>query len=315
MLLSVVMANYNHSAFLVARISSILDQFEGDLQDSELIIVDDVSIDNSASIIKSFAENDPRVKLLKNSKNSGPILSTHKALQHAQGMYIASLSADDKVLPGFFQKTIQALLEHPHIPLCCSDCGITFDGDPMKDPSKIETIKLLETEDKLRVFLPDQLHHIFRTTSFWIPGHTVITKKGTFMRYGGLDEGLGFLSDWFLFHSIALQEGILYIPQTLSVIRHCLDSFSGVAKANKQRKKEIYLHLLKTLSQPTNRGLRRAYRRAGILSAFVRQIIPHLVFRPRYWDFIAVGIRKRIIKKFSQLCISKKRSPKELMNI
>src|SRR3989344_8141378 len=130
MLLSVIMTNFNHGHFLEARLSSILDQLT---ENGEIVIVDDASTDESVSIIKTFAAKDKRIKLLQNSTNLGVIPSVNRALQTAQGKYITSLAADDLILPGFIKKTLQPLLDHPDIAICCSDCGLLFDCFPDRD--------------------------------------------------------------------------------------------------------------------------------------------------------------------------------------
>ena len=51
---SVIVPNYNHSAYLRERIDSILNQT---YQDFELIILDDRSTDDSMSIIECYRHN------------------------------------------------------------------------------------------------------------------------------------------------------------------------------------------------------------------------------------------------------------------
>src|SRR6185295_6763302 len=103
MLLSVIMTNYNHGHFLEARLHSILEQLP---DDAELLIVDDASTDNSVAIIQKIAQTEPRIRLSQNPKNPGSVTSVNRALQEAKGTYIASLAADDKILPGFIEKTL-----------------------------------------------------------------------------------------------------------------------------------------------------------------------------------------------------------------
>ena len=59
--ISVVMPIYNSSKYLEETLKSVLEQKKINL---ELICVDDGSTDNSIEIIKSKAQQDPRVKLL-----------------------------------------------------------------------------------------------------------------------------------------------------------------------------------------------------------------------------------------------------------
>ncbi len=61
-------------------------------KDLELIIVDDGSIDDTASVIKSF--NDPRVRYVY-QKKSGACIARNNGVEHARGEYIAFHDSDD----------------------------------------------------------------------------------------------------------------------------------------------------------------------------------------------------------------------------
>lgn len=56
-LVSVIVPNYNHSAYLMSRIDSILAQ---DFDNFELILLDDCSTDNSRDILLKY-QSDNRV--------------------------------------------------------------------------------------------------------------------------------------------------------------------------------------------------------------------------------------------------------------
>ena len=65
----------------------------------EMLIVDDCSTDHSVEVIKTFQKNDDRIKLIQLDTNSGAATSRNKAIENAQGDYIAFLDADDMWLP------------------------------------------------------------------------------------------------------------------------------------------------------------------------------------------------------------------------
>lgn len=96
-LVSVIMPVYNAETFLSQSIQSVIDQT---YQNWELLIVDDCSSDNSASLIQQFAESDKRIKHFKTNKTSGsPTLPRNIGIEKAQGKYIAFLDSDDVWLP------------------------------------------------------------------------------------------------------------------------------------------------------------------------------------------------------------------------
>lgn len=91
-LVSIVMPCYNSDKFLKQSIESVLAQT---YKNWELIIVDDLSSDSSAFIISSYLSADPRVKLIRNTKNLGAAGSRNIALDIAEGRFVAFLDSDD----------------------------------------------------------------------------------------------------------------------------------------------------------------------------------------------------------------------------
>ncbi len=67
-MVSVILPNYNHAAYLRQRIESILNQT---YQDFELIILDDCSPDNSKDVIEEYRNNSHISHIVYNETNSG----------------------------------------------------------------------------------------------------------------------------------------------------------------------------------------------------------------------------------------------------
>lgn len=89
-LVSIIIPTYNRAEDLKRALQSVFDQtFTG----WEVLVVDNHSIDETESLVKSF--DDPRVKLFK-VRNEGIIaVSRNLGLKHALGEYIAFLDSDD----------------------------------------------------------------------------------------------------------------------------------------------------------------------------------------------------------------------------
>lgn len=92
---SVIIPVYNAENFLDESINSVLNQT---LDDIELICVNDGSKDNSLEILKNFASQDSRVKII-NQKNGGCGAARNKALDNANGKYIYFFDPDDYISP------------------------------------------------------------------------------------------------------------------------------------------------------------------------------------------------------------------------
>lgn len=102
-LVSIVMPMYNSAQFVAQSIESVLAQT---YPYWELLIVDDVSTDNSVQIVEAYAQKDARIKLFQNPANSGAAQSRNYALREAQGRWIAFLDSDDLWLPRKLEKQV-----------------------------------------------------------------------------------------------------------------------------------------------------------------------------------------------------------------
>lgn len=114
---SVIIPNYNHAAFLRQRIDSILNQ---SFQDLEIIILDDCSTDNSREVIETY-RNQPKVtQLIYNKNNSGsPFLQWEKGINLAQGKYIWIAESDDWCEPTLLEELFSGISEN-------EDCAISY---------------------------------------------------------------------------------------------------------------------------------------------------------------------------------------------
>ena len=108
-LVSIIMPNYNGAQFLAQSIESVLAQT---FENWALIIVDDVSSDNSCQIIGEYIKKDSRIELIKLEKNSGPAIARNCAIKEAQGRYIAFLDSDDLWHPEKLSKQISFMQEN-----------------------------------------------------------------------------------------------------------------------------------------------------------------------------------------------------------
>jgi glycosyltransferase involved in cell wall biosynthesis len=95
-IITVIMANYNGSAYLRDAILSVQKQT---LKDIEIIISDDASSDDSVDIVKRLTVDDPRIRLLTSERNSGPARARNRGLERARGKWIAIVDSDDLIHP------------------------------------------------------------------------------------------------------------------------------------------------------------------------------------------------------------------------
>ncbi|MFW3587250.1 glycosyltransferase family 2 protein [Vagococcus fluvialis] len=91
-LVSIIMPAYNAEKYIVESINSVVSQT---YKNWELIICEDCSTDRTMSIILEFQKNNKKIMVLKNKENCGAAASRNKAIEKANGEFIAFLDSDD----------------------------------------------------------------------------------------------------------------------------------------------------------------------------------------------------------------------------
>ena len=102
---SVIIPNYNHAPFLDERINSILNQR---YDNYELIILDDLSTDNSLEIINKYKNHTHVSNVIINDENSGsPFKQWEKGFAYAKGELIWIAESDDTCECDFLETLVR----------------------------------------------------------------------------------------------------------------------------------------------------------------------------------------------------------------
>jgi dolichyl-phosphate beta-glucosyltransferase len=91
---SIIIPAYNEGARVGATLGKVLAYVDKQGWDAEIIAVDDGSRDNTAEIIRGYAEKNPRLRLLQNPGNRGKGYSVRNGMLHAQGELLLFSDAD-----------------------------------------------------------------------------------------------------------------------------------------------------------------------------------------------------------------------------
>lgn len=122
---SVIMAVYNCEETVSQAIESILSQT---YQDIQFIICNDCSTDNTAKIVKEYAENYPdKIVFIENEKNLMLPSSLNHCLEYVTGKYVARMDGDDYSYPDRLEKQVSFLRNNPDFDLVGTGMEI-FDG-------------------------------------------------------------------------------------------------------------------------------------------------------------------------------------------
>lgn len=106
--ISVCMATYNGSAFVREQLESILDQLG---PSDEVIVVDDASTDDTPAVVETVG--DPRITLIRHTKNLGHVRTFEQAISVASGRYIFLADQDDVWAEGRVAVMLDSLSRRP----------------------------------------------------------------------------------------------------------------------------------------------------------------------------------------------------------
>ncbi|MDQ3686912.1 MAG: glycosyltransferase [Acidobacteriota bacterium] len=206
-LVSVIAMCYNHSRFVVECLESIRLQT---YKNTELIIMDDCSEDNSVEIIKAWIEeNGVRCVFIPHTENKGICKTLNEALSHARGKYVMTISTDDVCLPDRLESHVRQIEASPEeVGLLYSDAlQIDEGGQPLPETIR-QAWPVLTNPPEGDVF-QKLLERNF------IPAPTVLVRKAAYDRVGLYDESLCY-EDWDMWLRMARHYKFIFSP-TVSV--------------------------------------------------------------------------------------------------
>lgn len=108
MKLSVVIVNYNVSHYLLQCVDSLSHALRG--TDSEVIVVDNHSRDNSVTLLRQYH---PEVRIVENLHNLGFAKANNIAIRQSRGEYVLLLNPDTIVSESVVKGVISFLDSHP----------------------------------------------------------------------------------------------------------------------------------------------------------------------------------------------------------
>lgn len=98
--ISIIVPVYNSEKYLHRCLTSAVNQT---LENIEIICINDGSTDGSLNILKEFAANDTRIKII-TKQNSGVAKARNMGLSIATGIYIGFIDSDDYVDNNYFEE-------------------------------------------------------------------------------------------------------------------------------------------------------------------------------------------------------------------
>jgi hypothetical protein len=122
---SVIVPCFNHATTLERAVGSALRQ----TGIREVIIVDDASTDQSATVAQNLLAHDAKIQLFGQEANRGPGAARNRGVAQASGEFICFLDADDELIGDFVGTALSLFEQSPE--LIVAKCEMEF-FDPVK---------------------------------------------------------------------------------------------------------------------------------------------------------------------------------------
>ncbi len=222
-LVSVIIPTYNGAPWIASTLASVFAQTYTPL---EIVVIDDGSTDSTRSLLASYGD---RIRLILNEKNIGVSASRNKAIDAAQGDYIALLDHDDLWEEDKIALQMKLFEEQPELglvysdALCSTEQGHSWRYNEIRPPHS-------------GLVLSELLQDNFITCT------TAVIKKSIFQEVGGFRTDLRMVEDYDLFLKIAEKHPIDYVETPEATYR--------IHESNFSHKKDILFRELIDLYLP-----------------------------------------------------------------
>jgi glycosyltransferase involved in cell wall biosynthesis len=195
-MVSVIMPVFNSEDFIAGAVRSILSQTYPDF---ELIVIDDGSMDATATILGSF--HDSRLQILTNDVNRGIVESLNRGLRSSTGEYVARMDADDESLPERLERQVAYLEKYRDVAMVGTAVSLI---DEQGATIGREEFPLADATIRKTIFVHNPFCH-----------GSVLIRREVLQRSGGYDGRFVHNEDYDLWLRIGAQHRLANLPDTL----------------------------------------------------------------------------------------------------
>ena len=205
--ISVIIPLYNKASSIERTLRSVLEQR---VLPREIIVVDDGSTDDSASVVERIGS--PLVRLLR-QKNKGVSAARNRAMAEASGRWVALLDGDDCWTEDYLQQVEQLIASHP-------DCGAYGTGFWVETDGR-RTLGDFPSEEGVVDFF-----RLAMSRYVLIPSATTLDRELA-LSLGGFPEGMRMGEDQYLWTKIARASRVAFLPRAVAVYSRSAENRSA----------------------------------------------------------------------------------------
>jgi glycosyltransferase involved in cell wall biosynthesis len=212
------MPAYNAERYIAQAMDSILTQTLANL---ELIVVDDGSLDDTAEMVRRYADRDRRVRLLEHEANRNICHALNTGIEAARGAYVARMDADDWSYPYRLERQVAFMDAHPDVGVSGGTIEVC---DEQLRPLNRRTYRRTDREIRQR---------LFRYSPFAHP--TVIYRTSAAREVGGYDPALADAEDYDFFFRLGRRWEFANLTDLLLRLRTTETSISQARGRRQER--------------------------------------------------------------------------------
>jgi len=268
---SVVVPAFNAEAFVGEALQSVIAQTHKPL---EVIVVDDGSTDNTASIVQAISSDAPFPVTLVRQSNKGLPAARNAGIRRAKGKWIAFLDADDVWKPNHLLTFVQHPPGDETYGLLCTD-AYTFSDDATTQKKPAVRARALTIGRAIGENQYDLGERIFEGTlnGNFIPPSCTIVRRSAGEKVGWFDPLVRIGEDRDFFLKLALcYRFVFYDVETVGLRIHADNLSTRPAVARGQ----YLLHMFRTLQSETYQKKMISAQKAACKLAYRQQIKAYL---------------------------------------
>lgn len=190
-LVSVIVPNYCHSAYLSERIDCILNQT---FQNFEVILLDDCSTDGSSELLLSYKKHPKVAHVILNDRNSGnTFLQWEKGISVAKGKYIWIAESDDYADEEFLEAVMAVFSLH-------EDCVMVRTGSYQVNERGRVLVRdwdIWKEDETMHYYLGSKyIRHNLLHFNFLYNASMIVFRKDAFTSLDKCYQSLRYTGDW-----------------------------------------------------------------------------------------------------------------------
>lgn len=204
---SVIIPLYNKAPYIEKALRSVMSQT---FMDYEIIVVDDGSIDDSATIAEKVLQEFSTPSKLIRQKNAGVSMARNNGVSFSQGDYLCFLDADDWWAPTFLEEMSHFIEEYP-------EAGIYGTNYTIVNETKHKTrVAPIGVEPGFEKGYINYCQVYAKTLAMPLWTGAVCIPRDVFDEMHGFPKGIKLGEDFLLWLNIALNHKVAYLNKSLA---------------------------------------------------------------------------------------------------